>query len=83
MSSVSNIEAMPDVLEWTGHRDVLPCYKKDLDVYCDFIARKERVFRELVGEPADQFIDLFWARPARSSSRSGLSRGRGGRHHRC
>jgi hypothetical protein len=45
-----------------GHRDVLPCFKKDLDTYCDFIARKERVFRELVGEPADQFIDLFWAR---------------------
>jgi len=45
-----------------GHRDVLPCYKKDLDTYCDFIARKERTFRELVGAPADQFIDLFWAR---------------------
>jgi glyoxylase-like metal-dependent hydrolase (beta-lactamase superfamily II) len=45
-----------------GHRDVLPCFKKDVDAYCDFIARKERVFRELVGEPADHFIDLFWVR---------------------
>lgn len=45
-----------------GHRDVLPCFKRDLDTYCDFIARKERNFRELVGEPADHFIDLFWAR---------------------
>lgn len=45
-----------------GHRDVLPCAKSDLDTYCDFIARKERVFRELVGEPADHFIDLFWTR---------------------
>jgi glyoxylase-like metal-dependent hydrolase (beta-lactamase superfamily II) len=45
-----------------GHRDVLPCFKKDVDSYCDFIARKERVFRELVAEPADHFIDLFWAR---------------------
>jgi glyoxylase-like metal-dependent hydrolase (beta-lactamase superfamily II) len=45
-----------------GHRDVLPCFKKDLDVYCDFIARKERAFRELVAEPADQSIDLFWVR---------------------
>jgi glyoxylase-like metal-dependent hydrolase (beta-lactamase superfamily II) len=45
-----------------GHRDVLPCFKKDLDAYCDFIARKEQVFRELVGEPADHFIDLFWVR---------------------
>ena len=25
-----------------GHRDVLPCFKQDLDTYCDFIARKER-----------------------------------------
>jgi glyoxylase-like metal-dependent hydrolase (beta-lactamase superfamily II) len=45
-----------------GHRDVLPCFKKDLDTYCDFIARKEQVFRDLVAEPADHFIDLFWAR---------------------
>ena len=45
-----------------GHRDVLPCFKQDLDTYCDFIARKERAFRELVAEPADHFIDLFWAR---------------------
>ena len=41
---------------------MLPCFKKDLDTYCDFIARKERAFRELVAEPADHFIDLFWAR---------------------
>jgi glyoxylase-like metal-dependent hydrolase (beta-lactamase superfamily II) len=45
-----------------GHRDVLPCFKKDIDAYCDFIARKEQVFRELVDEPADHFIDLFWVR---------------------
>jgi hypothetical protein len=41
---------------------VLPCFKKDLDTYCDFIARKERAFRGLVAEPADHYIDLFWAR---------------------
>jgi len=45
-----------------GHRDVLPCSKRELDTYCDFIARKERIFRELVDEPADQAIDLFWSR---------------------
>lgn len=45
-----------------GHRDVLQCSKVDLDNYCDFISRKERIFRELVPEPADHFIDLFWAR---------------------
>ena len=45
-----------------GHRDVLPCTKDDIDTYCDFIDRKEEVFRQLVGEPADHYIDLFWAR---------------------
>ncbi|MBL8793681.1 MAG: MBL fold metallo-hydrolase [Planctomycetia bacterium] len=45
-----------------GHREVLPCFKKDIDAYCDYITRKERVFRELVGEPSDHYIDLFWAR---------------------
>ena len=45
-----------------GHGDPLPCTKHDVDDYCDFIARKERVFRMLVGTPADHFIDLFWAR---------------------
>lgn len=45
-----------------GHRDVLPWDKRELDAYCDFIVRKEHVFRELVDEPADQYIDLFWAR---------------------
>lgn len=45
-----------------GHRDVLTCSKRDLDTYCDFIARKERVFRNLVAAPADHYIDLFWGR---------------------
>lgn len=51
----------PDVI-CPGHGDVLSCSKADIDVYCDFIAQKESVFRDLVGEPADHFIDLFWAR---------------------
>ena len=45
-----------------GHKDVYPCDKRVLDDYADFIARKERVFRNLVAEPADHHIDLFWAR---------------------
>ena len=45
-----------------GHKDVWPCDKRALDTYCDFIERKEHVFRELVCEPADHFIDLFWGR---------------------
>jgi glyoxylase-like metal-dependent hydrolase (beta-lactamase superfamily II) len=54
-------ELKPDLL-CPGHRDVLPVGQRDLDVYCDFIARKERIFRNLVAEPADHYIDLFWAR---------------------
>jgi glyoxylase-like metal-dependent hydrolase (beta-lactamase superfamily II) len=45
-----------------GHDQVLPCHKEDIDAYTDFIARKEAVFRDLVDEPADHFIDLFWVR---------------------
>jgi hypothetical protein len=45
-----------------GHGELLRCSKEEIDVYCDFIDRKERVFRELVDAPADHFIDLFWAR---------------------
>ncbi|MCH2200332.1 MAG: MBL fold metallo-hydrolase [Fuerstiella sp.] len=45
-----------------GHRDVHQCNKQELDTYCDFIAQKEQVFRELVPEPADHYIDLFWSR---------------------
>jgi glyoxylase-like metal-dependent hydrolase (beta-lactamase superfamily II) len=56
------MRAMNPELICPGHRDVLPCTKQELDTYCDFIARKERVFCELVAEPADHYIDLFWAR---------------------
>ncbi len=45
-----------------GHYDVLECDKKALDRYADFIQRKQRVFRQLVAEPADHHIDLFWVR---------------------
>src|SRR5262249_31649066 len=43
-------ELAPDLL-CPGHRDVLPVSKRDLTAYCDFIARKERIFRNLVEEP--------------------------------
>jgi glyoxylase-like metal-dependent hydrolase (beta-lactamase superfamily II) len=58
-----------------GHDQVLPCHKEDIDAYVDFIARKEAVFRELVGQPADQFIDLFWVRllPYVANARGGDS----------
>jgi glyoxylase-like metal-dependent hydrolase (beta-lactamase superfamily II) len=45
-----------------GHDELLECTESEIDRYCEFIERKERVFRELVNEPADHYIDLFWAR---------------------
>ena len=45
-----------------GHQAVYNCDKTKLDEYADFIHRKERVFRNLVNEPADHHIDLFWVR---------------------
>ena len=45
-----------------GHIDVFPCDKSALDEYASFVERKERVFRNLVGQPADAYIDLFWVR---------------------
>ena len=45
-----------------GHNGIFECDKKSLDTYVDFIQRKERLFRNLVAEPADPYIDLFWAR---------------------
>ncbi len=45
-----------------GHRDVFSCDKSTIDSYCAFIARKERSFRSIVAQPADHYIDLFWAR---------------------
>jgi glyoxylase-like metal-dependent hydrolase (beta-lactamase superfamily II) len=51
----------PDLI-CPGHGDPLGCCKADIDTYVDFIARKEAVFTDLVGSPADHFIDLFWTR---------------------
>jgi glyoxylase-like metal-dependent hydrolase (beta-lactamase superfamily II) len=45
-----------------GHGELLSCDSDDIDAYCEFVTRKETVFRDLVGEPADHYIDLFWAR---------------------
>lgn len=59
---VEVMRAIDPQLICPGHGETLPCAKPDLDTYADFVARKERVFRELVDEPADHYIDLFWAR---------------------
>lgn len=51
----------PDVI-CPGHNEILDVEPRDIERYCDFIDRKERVFREAVAEPAEQAVDLFWAR---------------------
>ena len=44
-----------------GHGDLIAMSPTRLDEYADFIDRKERAVRDLVGDPADHFVDLFWA----------------------
>ncbi|MFN0170624.1 MAG: MBL fold metallo-hydrolase [Bryobacteraceae bacterium] len=59
------IEVMEEIrpqLICPGHWGVWPCDPRALQQYADYIRRKERVFRKLVGQPADHYIDLFWAR---------------------
>jgi glyoxylase-like metal-dependent hydrolase (beta-lactamase superfamily II) len=54
-------ELQPELI-CPGHAEIIPCHPGLLKDYSDFIARKERAFRAIVRDPADQHIDLFWAR---------------------
>jgi glyoxylase-like metal-dependent hydrolase (beta-lactamase superfamily II) len=56
-----------------GHGEVLDCDPSQVATYCDFVDRKERVFRELTAAPAEQTVDLFWARllPFQATARPG------------
>ena len=54
-------EAAPQLI-CPGHKGLLPCDEALITEYVDFIKRKEMAFRGLVGEPHDQYVDLFWAR---------------------
>jgi glyoxylase-like metal-dependent hydrolase (beta-lactamase superfamily II) len=51
----------PDII-CPGHGNILDGGRAEIERYADFVAQKERVFRKVVGEPADQYIDLFWVR---------------------
>ncbi len=51
----------PDLI-CPGHLGVWKCDEGALREYSNFIHRKERIFRQLVAQPSDQYIDLFWAR---------------------
>ena len=45
-----------------GHRELIPWDTRRAAEYRDFIARKERVVRDLLDDPVDQGVDLWWAR---------------------
>ncbi len=51
----------PDLI-CPGHNQLIPWDPTRSREYRDFIGRKERAMRALVDEPADQSIDLWWAR---------------------
>lgn len=59
---VEVMRAIEPELICPGHGPLLPCDKRALDHYADYVVLKEAAFRAAVGEPADHHIDLFWAR---------------------
>ncbi|WP_407175676.1 MBL fold metallo-hydrolase [Bradyrhizobium sp. STM 3562] len=52
---------MPDLV-CPGHGELIRVDQSRIAEYVDYIERKEAAFRDVVGEPANHFIDLFWAR---------------------
>lgn len=51
----------PDLI-CPGHGALIPMDGSRVAEYTSYIERKEAAFRDIVDEPADHFIDLFWAR---------------------
>lgn len=45
-----------------GHGELISMDSARIVEYTDYIERKEAAFRDIVDEPANHFIDLFWAR---------------------
>lgn len=62
----------PDLI-CPGHGDVLDCDARSIGRYESYVTRKELAFREVVAEPADHYLDLFWARllPYLTTARAG------------
>ncbi|MDX8499047.1 MBL fold metallo-hydrolase [Mesorhizobium sp. VK4C] len=58
----SLMRAMKPELVCPGHGELIPMDQTRIDDYTAYIERKEAAFRGIVDEPADHFIDLFWAR---------------------
>lgn len=54
-------EICPDMI-CPGHGNILEGGRAEIERYADYVAQKERAFRNAVGEPTDQYVDLFWVR---------------------
>ncbi|ANW03022.1 MBL fold metallo-hydrolase [Bradyrhizobium icense] len=52
---------LPDLI-CPGHGELITMDQSRIAEYTDYIERKEAAFRDVVGEPVNHFIDLFWAR---------------------
>lgn len=55
------LKAAPDLV-CPGHGELITVDQARMAEYTSYIDRKEAAFREIVDEPANHFIDLFWAR---------------------
>ncbi|WP_441258697.1 MBL fold metallo-hydrolase [Bradyrhizobium sp. 521_C7_N1_3] len=56
------IRATKPDLVCPGHGELIAMDQLRIAEYTDYIERKEAAFREIVGEPANHFVDLFWVR---------------------
>ncbi|MER8724796.1 hypothetical protein [Mesorhizobium sp. M1027] len=56
------MRAMKPDLVCPGHGELIGMDQSRITEYTDYIDRKEAAFRDIVDEPADHFIDLFWTR---------------------
>ncbi|MER8505028.1 MBL fold metallo-hydrolase [Mesorhizobium sp. M1142] len=55
------IQAIKPDLVCPGHGELFGMDQSRIEEYKNYIERKEMAFRDIVVEPADHFIDLFWA----------------------
>ncbi|MGY2843551.1 glyoxylase-like metal-dependent hydrolase (beta-lactamase superfamily II) [Bradyrhizobium sp. USDA 4509] len=58
----SVIQTTKPELVCPGHGELIAMDQSRITEYTDYIERKEAAFRDIVAEPANHFIDLFWAR---------------------
>jgi hypothetical protein len=54
-------EICPDII-CPGHGPILDAGPAEIEHYANYVTQKERAFRNVVAEPAEQYVDLFWVR---------------------